>query len=157
MKKSVFTLGVFAVLLIAVFFLNTTRAKNQDEVDLSGANLRAAEGETVWVLLNHIKADKREQFEKFIHEIFWPKAVDLAPADRQAFRQTRVLHPTEPNEDGTWTYVFLMDPLIPEQSYKILYYLKKMYSEEKAKEYHKMWKESYSTPQEGYTCIQSKY
>ena len=27
--------------------------------------------------------------------------------------QTRILYPTKANEDGTFTYVFLMDPLLP--------------------------------------------
>jgi len=31
---------------------------------------RATEGNTVWVLLNHVKPDKCKQFEEFIHEIF---------------------------------------------------------------------------------------
>jgi len=124
---------------------------------LSGATIRAAKGEKVWVLLNHVKPDRRETFEKFIHEIFWPQAVKLEPADQKAFRQTRVLHPVEQNEDGTYTYVFLMDPLIPDASYSILNFLEKMYSEEKAKEYYKMFTESLNRPQEGYEVIQSEY
>lgn len=116
---------------------------------------RATEGNTVWVLLNHVKPDKRKQFEKFIHEIFWPTAEKLEPADQQVFRQTRVLHPVKPNEDGTYTYVFLMDPLIPDADYSILNYLKKMYGEEKANEYYKMFTESLNRPQEGYKVIQS--
>jgi len=73
------------------------------------------------------------------------------------FRQTRVLHPVKPNEDGTYTYVFLMDPLIPDADYSILNYLKKMYGEEKANEYYKMFTESLNRPQEGYKVIQSRY
>ena len=118
---------------------------------------RATEGNTVWVLLNHVKPDKRKQFEKFIHEIFWPEAEKLEPADQQVFGQTRVLHPVESNEDGTYTYVFLMDPLITDADYSILNYLKKMYDEEKANEYYKMFTESLNRPQEGYKVIQSQY
>lgn len=53
----------------------------------------ANEGDTVWVIVNHIKADKRQDFERFVHEIFWPMAKKLKAEDQRLFRQTRVLHP----------------------------------------------------------------
>jgi hypothetical protein len=46
---------------------------------------RAGEGDTVGVFVNHIKADKRQQFEKFVHEIFWPMAKKLSPLDQHVF------------------------------------------------------------------------
>jgi len=157
MKK----LSHFFVTCIVVFILTTyliaPDLNAQTKVDLSGANIRAAKGDTVWVLLNHIKHDKRQQFEKFIHEIFWPKASKLKPDDQQAFKQTRVLHPIDMNKDSTYSYIFLMDPVIPNTSYSILNFLKKMYGEDKAKEYYKMFEECYASPQSGYTLIQSKY
>ena len=66
--------------------------------------IRATEGEKIWVLLNHIKADKLEQHKRFVHDILMPAAEKVDPA---AFRHTRYLHPAEPNEDGTFTSVFL--------------------------------------------------
>lgn len=157
MKKMFYFLGTCIVLLILTTYLTMSDLKAQIEIDLSGANIRAVEGDTVWVLLNHIKHDKHQQFEKFIHEIFWPKAAKLKPDDQQTFKQTRVLRPVEMNKDSTYTYVFLMDPVIPNTSYFILNFLKKMYSEEKAEEYYKMFEECYASPQSGYTLIQTKY
>jgi hypothetical protein len=61
------------------------------------------------------------------------------------------------NKDSTYTYVFLMDPVIPKGEYEILVYLKKMYGEEKAKEYYKMFDESLISPQEQYIVVQSQY
>jgi hypothetical protein len=157
MKKLAYFKVILVATLVCVIFLSVTEVTLKTTEDLSGTNIRATVSDTVWVLLNHIKPDKCEQFEKFIHEIFWPKADKLNAADQQAFKQTRVLHPVEMNKDSTYTYVFLMDPVIPHGNYRILYYLKKMYDEEKAKEYYKMWDECYKSPQVGYVVIQSQY
>ena len=114
--------------------------------------IRAAEGEQMWVLLNHVKADKWEQHEHFVHNILMPAAEKLDPA---AFRHTRFLHPAEQNEDGTYTSVWLMDPVIEGADYNILSLLKKAYGEDKAEEYVQLWNESLVSPQVGYELIQS--
>jgi len=44
--------------------------------------VRAAKDDTVWVCLNHVKADKREQFEKFVHEMAWPAAERLGASQQ---------------------------------------------------------------------------
>jgi hypothetical protein len=119
--------------------------------------IRAAKNDTVWVALNHVKADKREQFEKFVHEIAWPAAESLGASQQKAAGQTRVLHPKEPNEDGTFTYVFIMDPVVPDADYSFNSFLRKLYSEEEVQEYVKMFSESLAVPQEGYVLIQSQH
>ena len=116
--------------------------------------IRAAEGERMWVLLNHVKADKWEQHEHFVHNILMPAAEKVDPA---AFRHTRFLHPAEQNEDGTYTSVWLMDPVIEGPDYDILSLLKKAYGEDKAEEYVQLWNESLVSPQVGYELIQSAF
>jgi hypothetical protein len=157
MKRFIY-FTVFFILLFAfsIFVINQDQ-NAQATNDLSGSMIRAAKGDTVWVLLNHIKADKCEQFEKFVHEILWPVALKLDAIDQKVAKQTRVLHPVEMNKDSTYTYIFLMDPVIPGASYEVIYYLKKGYGEEKAKEYSKMFEECYASPQVGYTLIQSQH
>ena len=145
MKKSN-SFVLFTVLFVLIIFFSNTHVK---------AQYRAAKGDTVWVLLNNIKPDKKQQFEKFMHETFWQKSASLDTDDQQVFKHTRVLHPVEMNEDGTYTYIFLMDPVITNKSYNILYYLKKMYGEEEANKYYKMFEECYANPQTGYSVIQS--
>lgn len=156
MKRFIYFTVFFLLIVFAMFMLNSDQ-NAQTTKDQPGSTMRAAKGDTVWVLLNHIKTDKCEQFEKFVHEIFWGEATRLDPASQQAFQQTRVLHPVEMNKDSTYTYIFLMDPVITGRSYKISYYLKKMYSEEKAKEYGKMLNDCYASPQTGYTVVQSQH
>ena len=127
------------------------KGKERD-INVPREMIRAAEGEKIWVLLNHIKADKLEQHKRFVHDILMPAAEKVDPA---AFRHTRYLHPAEPNEDGTFTSVFLMDPLLEGADYTFLGLLTKAYGEEQAKEYIKLWEEAEASPQVGYSLIQA--
>ena len=116
--------------------------------------IRAVGGEQMWVLLNHVKADKWEQHEHFVHDILMPAAEKVDPG---SFRHTRVLLPAEPNEDGTYTSVFLVDPLIEGADYTFIGLLTKAYGEEKAKEYIQLWDDARASPQVGYSVVQSAW
>jgi hypothetical protein len=122
------------------------------DADVARATIRAVEGERVWLLLNHVKGGKWEQHRDFVHKILMPAA---EKADPEAFRHSRFLHPAEQNEDGTYTSVFLMDPVIEGADYGILSLLKKAYGDDKAEEYIKLWNESLASPQVGYELIQA--
>ena len=123
-------------------------------VNVARETIRAAVDERMWVLLNHVKADKWEQHVHFVHHILMPAAGKVAPS---ALRLTRFLQPAGQNEDGTYTSVFLMDPLVEGADYDILSLLKKAYGEEKAEEYIQLWNESLSGPQVGYDLTQSSW
>ena len=118
---------------------------------------RAHDKDTVWVIINHVKPDQREQFEKFVHEIFWNGAKKLSPEEQRVFKQTRILHPVEQEQDGTYSYVFIMDPVIPGADYNIKNLLNKMYGEQKADEHFKMFLESLTGDQTRYILIQSPH
>ncbi len=130
------------------------QAKTSEHIDGARETVRAVNGERMWIRLNHVKADKRELFERFIHNILRPAVEQVESA---MFRQVRFLHPTEPNEDGTYTYVFLMDPLIEGADYGIRDLLKRAYGEEQAAAYDRMWDEAVASPQTGYELIQSPW
>ncbi|MFD2220885.1 hypothetical protein [Hymenobacter bucti] len=118
---------------------------------------RAATGDTVWVIMNHVKADKRAQFERFCSEQFWPMARKLSPADQRAFRQTRVLNATRPDADGTYTYLFIMDPRIPKMNYSINAFLEKMYGKEQAVTYSKQLADCLAREANEYVTVQSRF
>ncbi|ADB40803.1 hypothetical protein [Spirosoma linguale] len=104
--------------------------------------LRAKLNETVWVIAYPVKATKRTQYEHFIHDIFWPGAKNLAAPEQKVFRQTRVMHPIKAEADGSYTYLFIMDPVIPGADYGIESLLKKMYGPQKGAKYFSLFKES---------------
>ena len=114
---------------------------------------RAGEGQPVAVMVNRIAADKREPFEAFIRDFQADLAANLEegkdrPGDREAFELTRFLVPTRPNEDGTYTYVFLADPYVAEADYGILDFLRLRYDEEEAQRRYRQFTESFAAPQE---------
>ncbi len=152
--KKVFVLLVLALVATTLTpSTNWAQGKNKKVRNVTAKPV--ATGDEVWVIVNTIKADKREQFEKFVFEIFWPGAKKLSMADQQAFKSTRVLTPTKANEDGTYTYLFIMDPVIPGANYSIDKFLIKMFGEKKAAEYGKMFDETAVKPQIDYIQKQS--
>ena len=140
MKTKLFLLASF-VLASFTTFAQTPRSKS---------------GETVWVIVNPVKANKKAQYERFIHEIFWPGASKLSKEEQKLFKQARVLHPTKAEKNGTYAYFFIMDPVIKGANYNIHPLLKKMYGEPKATEYYKLYTDATAGPQIQYIETQSK-
>ena len=59
---------------------------------------QATQGDSVNVILNHVRADKREQFEEFVFEGLLPALRENARSDPMAKKvldQTRMLLPAE--------------------------------------------------------------
>jgi hypothetical protein len=118
----------------------------------------AAAGDTVLVVVNHVKADKRQQFERFI-EAFWAAGRRLAERDSlspRTFAQTRVLYPAGPDADGTYAYVFLMDPLVRGASYDIPLYLRRMYPPAQADSMDRAMNDALARPQAAWTVVESR-
>ena len=117
-------------------------------------SIRAHEGEDMWVVLNHIRAEKREIFEHFLHAILMPAVAHVEP---EVYNKVRVLHPTMPNKDGSYTFIFLMDPLVSDGEYSIENILHEFYKPEVAKGYMKVWEECQEIPQVEYDVVQSAW
>ena len=98
--------------------------------------------ETVWLCTYKVKADKRQQYENFVHDIFWKGATKLTANERKVFSQTRIMHPEKPEKDGTYLYSFLMDPVIKGADYDIASLTKKMYGAKKGAEYYKLFEDA---------------
>ncbi|NEU67135.1 hypothetical protein GK091_09615 [Spirosoma agri] len=121
--------------LFGLFTLNTILAQTNPI-----SREIAKPGQKVWVICYHVKSDKRAQYERFVHQLFWAGASKLtAEKDKQVFRQTRVLHPTKASPDGSYTYLFIMDPYIDGADYDIESLLRKMYGAKQASEYFKQF------------------
>lgn len=146
MKK----LLLFSVLFV---FAATTLTTGQTK---SASRPMAKPGEEVWVWAYPVKADKRKQYEHFVHDIFWPGASKLSAAEQRVFRQTRVMHPAQANSNGTYTYMFIMDPLIKGADYGIESLTKKMYGSKQGTEYLKLFGEALAGKDVGYKVMQSK-
>ena len=95
---------------------------------------RAKTGEPVLIVVNHVKADKKQQFENYLVRL-WEALDKLSASDpeiQRISRQTRVLRPVGADADGTHTFLFVMDPLIPTANYDMASILTKAFGEEEA-------------------------
>lgn len=93
---------------------------------------RSVENDTILILYNYVKADKVDDFKKFNSEFLHPL---FRKEDNTAARSARMLEPLEANEDGTYTFIYLMDPMVSTPgAYAFLPPMIREYGEEKARE-----------------------
>jgi hypothetical protein len=166
MKRNL-SIALFALFCISSFLSCNDGDQNnlaqENKADLSkaslanGSNQHAKAGDSVWIFINHIKSDQRNNFETLVHEVFFDSSAKLPEQERRVFQETRILHPTEPEKDGSYSYIFLMDPVVPGGEYDIERLMIKIYGEEKAKDYLKRWSEVESAEQTGYRLVQSRH
>jgi len=120
--------------------------------------LRANDGEEVWVIVSYIKADKKADYEKWMQEVFFAA---LHKTQSQQFKdqmkKTRWLTPKGQNEDKSWTYAFLMDPVVQGGDYDITSLLNKEYGEEKGKAYWEQYMSFWAKPVEAHILSQTDY
>jgi len=153
---------VLISLCISLFFINTDNTFSQEKSDMLDSTLRAVEGDTVSIVLNYVKADKREQFEKYM-ELFLnaldksTKSGKLSKKEIEFNTKMRYLIPFQLNQDSTYTYVFLADPLVSDVNTSMMYFLKMQYTEEEAKKHFQMFKESLAKSQVSYRVVQTEY
>lgn len=121
---------------------------------------RGVVGDTVRVIINHVLADKRGQFEHFTHEILLPAMTKMAPVDSISARQmhqARLLHPTRMEPDSTYAYVFIVDPVVTSRSYSFPDLFTRAYGSQKADEYMRMFRESLARPSDTYLVTNASW
>jgi hypothetical protein len=119
---------------------------------------RSQTGDTLWVILNHVKPDKREQVEEFLFQVLLPATEQVAetdPTKRAILDQTRMLLPLRANPDSTYTYVWVMDPLVVGANYSYRPILGEVYTEEEVERYMEMWNDALAGPQVSFRVTQS--
>lgn len=105
-------------------------------ISTPAAQQRAMAKDTVMMVLNYVKADKVAQFEEFNTNYLALAASEL---NAQTKRTVRTQKSADPNKDGTYTYIYLMDPYVGTNNYDLFQNLSAKYGEEKGKEYMKMY------------------
>ena len=67
-------------------------------------------GDSVWVVVHHVPADKRAQYDSLMQQVWWPavqKAGKKYPEYGKLVQERRRYVPTELGSDSTYTYVYL--------------------------------------------------
>ena len=120
----------------------------------------AASGDPVWVILNHVKADKRPQFEKFVYDVLLralEKNAEGDPIARNIVEHTRMLEPRRANKDSSYTYIWLMDPVVKEANYSYPGIVSAVHSLEETEKYLTMADECLVAPQVFYPVMQGRW
>lgn len=114
---------------------------------------------TMWVLLNYVKADQRASFETFAFERLLPaleKGAASDPVLRKVHSQTRMLVPQHANPDGTYTYIWLMDPVVPGADYEYRPILERAFSKRETDAALALMEGAMAAPQVGFAVSASK-
>ena len=160
MKKFIAPLITCAVLLLGCGQdAPQTPATTANAAAASAPELpRAKNGEEVWAIVSYIKADKKADYEKWMQEVFFAA---LRKTENQLYKDqmkaTRWLTPKGQNEDQSWTYTFLMDPVVPNGDYDMTSLLNKEYGEEKGKAYWEQYMSFWAKPVEAHILHQTDY
>ena len=119
---------------------------------------RAAPGDTVWVLVNHIKPSQLDVHCQWVYDILMPAVQRVAP---DMYRTVRFLEPhAEDNQaaDGTHRTVWIMDPVVGgEDVYSYETLLTHAYGAEQAQVYLQRVDDWRARPQTGYILKQSAW
>ena len=145
------------IISLAVAFVLCTELYAQNNSNISSV---AAPGDPMWVILNHVKADKRAQFEKFVYEILLPALEENAKNDsktRNLIEKTRMLEPRRANKDSSYTYIWLMDPIVMDADYSYPGILSRVHSPEETEKYLSMLGECLGGPQVSYRVKQGRW
>jgi hypothetical protein len=96
----------------------------------AASQLRAQPGDTVYLVDHYVRPDQREHFEEFVEQVLWPALRGRVQ------QQTRMLKSLVPNEEGSFTYTFVLDPVVQGERYDILDFLRATYPEEEAVQHY---------------------
>ena len=99
-------------------------------------------GDTIYFIDLHVKPEGREAFEAFVRDMLWPSFQrSTAPGMNgdQLLRRIRFLQPQGANEDGTLTYTFILDPVVPGFTYNVVDVLRAAHNEAEALAQYNNW------------------
>lgn len=122
-----------------------TKVQNPDQVN---GVFRAKQSDVVQVIILTVKENAKTDFEDWIDNIFY-KALYNSPNQvrKDQLKVTRFLKPYEQNADKTWSYTWIMDPVLSGIDYNILFLLKEEYGEENALKYWEKYLTFFAKPQ----------
>lgn len=117
----------------------------------------AQQGQPVWVVVHKVKAERRQDFENFVRNTLIPAIDQNKPEMGMAMRHTRFLTPSDPEADGSYPYMFVMDPVIEGADYIIENMIIEKYGEEQGSVIVKDFSEMMAAPFLSITGMQTEY
>ena len=140
-------INFFAIFAIILIFGCAPNISNSQAI-------KAKSGEQTMIVLNHIKFDKKEEFNSILLNEVMPAyyAYEDSSAEKnklndKAAKSMRILLPSNINQDSTWTFIMFADPFYEGALYNIGPPLNQKYGEEGAKEVFARWSSCFASGQ----------
>jgi hypothetical protein len=115
---------------------------------------RARKGERVGLWIDVIKADKRKEWERLLHDVLGPAVARCEP---DVLRQLRLLRPRGANPDGTWTYAIVPDPYRDDAEYEARVCVEEALGRERAEAFDRAWDECHAEPQRTFDLVETAW
>ncbi len=116
--------------------------------------IRGVENDSIWIFVNNVLPNKVKQFEDYNYNYLMPAAKKNFPA----YGSVRILRPAKANGDGTFSYIYLMDPAVKGAGYNMMPILTTEFGEAKAKELYKMFEDCLKDKKQmTYKSVQTKW
>ncbi len=135
------------IVLLGVQFGFTFKKLNMMDDDI----IKAKSGDQTMVVLNHIKFDKKDEFNNILFDEVMPayyayedSIEEKNELNDMAGESMRILLPENMNQDSTWTFIMLADPYYDGALYNIGPPLYQKYGEEGAKEVFGRWNDCFA-------------
>jgi len=97
---------------------------------------RAKTDDNILIVIVKVKDESKQEFEIWIKDVLYSALYKSESEMKKAqLKATRWLEPVRQNQDSTWTYSWIMDPLIPETNYDIPKFLNLEYGVELGKKH----------------------
>lgn len=153
------SISIFLLLSTAFIYACRQDMKNTTSNDSppTKEQMRAKTGEEVWIIVTYVKEASKSEYEQWIKDIFYPALQQSKnPMNKAQLNATRWLEPAGQNEDKTWTYTWIMDPVVPKGDYDIPTLLNTAYGEEKGKAYWAKYETFWAKPVEMHVLKQTE-
>jgi hypothetical protein len=151
-----------ALIIYGIFFTVASQLIAQSGTTVSRQT--AKNGEEVFFVINKIKFDKKQEFDKILFGEVMPAITEYRDKDdeknemnKKSLKTMRLLRPTQINDDSTWTFLFIADPYIEGATYNIGPPLLQKYGEDEAQAVIDRWSDCFAAGQEVYLSKQSDW
>lgn len=136
-----------AILVFSLMVFWSVNSNCQDEKMASSEELqkwislekeatRAKTDEMILIVIVKVKDNSKNEFETWIKDVLYKALYSSESEMKKAqLKATRWLEPVEQNKDSTWTYSWIMDPIIPNTNYDITTFLDNEYGKELGKKH----------------------
>ncbi len=145
------------IYIITILFITSCSHQEKSNNVINEENpivTKAKIGDTTLTVLNHIKYDKKEEFNAILFDEVMPACYDYKDTiveknqlNKLAFESMRILNPLRVNEDSTWTFIMFADPYFQGALYNIGPPLIQKYGEDSASAIFERWSSCFAQNQ----------